>query len=448
MLKLRRRSWWSAIAVALAAMLFAVAVRIGHPNNFPTVDHSRLLITLERSACFGDCPDYRVRIDGYGRVEFSTETAALGAVEELHRAMSSTPGVLHPGTHVDRIDRRSVDALVERFRKARFFSLRDSYVWEVTDLPTQVLTLETGHGRKRVLDYGGDQVGMPRSVAELQVAVDRAAGSARWVRGATGLVAYLEKTGFDFRSERAAGMLLQGVAEADESTLVGLIDRGAPLDEPLSAAESTRPVGAEAIIGSIRFGRARLFKALVDRGWLGRVDGAEANQVLAEGAAGCNPEFVDVAVDAGLLVDAVTPRPADYHPEDGIPFGETALAGLAGAYGCRGEGPRTDTAKRLLARGANPNSRDSAGETPIFGVESAALLRVLLASGADPRARDSAGRSAVFSTWNDEIIAMLLEAGASPAGRDSEGKTLAQLAAEKRLLKTARWLKAHPVQPN
>src|SRR5205085_2029263 len=46
------------------------------PNSpFPDASSGDFEIVLERGACFGSCPDYRVSINGKGRVRFSTEEA-------------------------------------------------------------------------------------------------------------------------------------------------------------------------------------------------------------------------------------------------------------------------------------------------------------------------------------------------------------------------------------
>ena len=116
-------------------------------------------------------------------------------------------------------------------RRPVFFNLRSAYqVADTVDLPEFVLTVDTGQRHKSVVDYWGEKVGMPKIVTELEEAVDKAAGTDRWLRGSTGLTAWLDGQHFDFHSPEAA----QLAARADEATVLDLIDRGVPLDSEVS----------------------------------------------------------------------------------------------------------------------------------------------------------------------------------------------------------------------
>jgi hypothetical protein len=159
-----------------------------------TADPSNVEITLQRSACFGACPDYKVTLHGDGRVVFTT----------------SGGGVIWPGTHEDWIAPETLTALLNLFRNANFFHLRNSYRAEGTDHPTYVLTVDTGQRRKSIEDYVGREVGMPMAVTKLERAVDTVAGTERWVRGNAGLIAWLEARNFDFHSSEAAELAVKG----------------------------------------------------------------------------------------------------------------------------------------------------------------------------------------------------------------------------------------------
>jgi hypothetical protein len=359
--------------------------------------------------------------------------------------MQSMPYVLHPGRHEDRISPAAVDALVDHFRKARFFTLRGKYEAAITDNPTYVLTIRTGNGTKQVIDYAGEQAGMPKIVTDLENAVDKAAGTERWIRGANGLVGWLAAKHFDFKSKPAAELVIYGLEEADDATLVDLVDRGVPLEMAFPNKDG-KPVGYYLMDGAVRYGRTDLFRKLVGLGWLPRLGIAEASRAFADRAAACNATFVDAAADAGIDIDAIKVRPAE-RPNDDDEFagyGETALAGLAQSYDCKNEVARMATAKRLLARGADPNRRDESGETAIFEVENVELLNLLLSHGADPRVVDKEGNSAVFGSWTDEIVLRLLQAGASAKGQYYDGLTLRQQMKERPMPKVKAWLANNP----
>jgi hypothetical protein len=125
-----------------------------------------LVITLDRGACFGTCPIYRVAIHGDGRVVF-----------EGGRFVART------GTHQARISRAKVRRLFAKFRRAKFFWLHDEYRAHVTDIPEFKLSIAYDDHGKTVIDYGGGMIGMPEIVSELERAVDTAANTQRWIKG-------------------------------------------------------------------------------------------------------------------------------------------------------------------------------------------------------------------------------------------------------------------------
>jgi hypothetical protein len=52
----------------------------------------------------------------------------------------------------------------------------------VTDLPTYKVTLSFDGRTKRVVDYAGQMVGLPKVVADLEDAIDKTAGTEKWTR--------------------------------------------------------------------------------------------------------------------------------------------------------------------------------------------------------------------------------------------------------------------------
>jgi hypothetical protein len=424
------RNAWRGWVIAIAALLSSSAPATGEP--FPDIDHERLQISLRRSACYGSCPDYLVTIDGTGRVVFVSTPNQTDDVSEVHRSFSRSDGVLLSGRQEDRISVEEVDQLVEQFRKAEFFAFKDEYTASVTDNPTKVLTIDTGHGRKQVIDYVGREAGMPEAVTELQLAVDRLAGTARWVDGAPGLIEWLDDRGFDFTSDEAAEMAAEGAfGDAAEETLLGFIEHGVPLTERVRQGRGSRPVGEALIDGALWRGLPELFAKLVELGWLERFGASKAARVFANRAGGCNATMVQAVTDAGIAIDA---------PDE---EGQTALAALAADYRCDDDRQRVAMAERLLDQGADPNRRDDDGETAIFGVESSRLLELLYARGADGTIKDHDGNSAVFSSWTDDIVLLHLQHGASPVGHYYDHRSLREQMRERPMPKSERWLADH-----
>jgi len=153
----------------ILAVLSIYSYLQSNPSRPPRIALKSAVITLERSACFGGCPVYRLAIYGDGRVFY-----------EGIKFVNAT------GTRMDQISPDKARALVGEFYKIDYFSLEDKYVEKcgitgcvrVTDLPTITTSITVGGKTKKVIDY----YGAPRKLKELEAEIDRAANSERWVK--------------------------------------------------------------------------------------------------------------------------------------------------------------------------------------------------------------------------------------------------------------------------
>ncbi len=131
---------------------------------FPQVhDWNSVKIVLSRTGCYGMCPSYSVEVHGDGAVLYGGR--AFVAITGSHRTSVSSD---------------VVSEIVEAFRAVDYFSLKDKYMWGATDLPTYTTSISIDGKTKRVIDYAGQQVGMPESVSRLEDAIDRLSGVERW----------------------------------------------------------------------------------------------------------------------------------------------------------------------------------------------------------------------------------------------------------------------------
>jgi hypothetical protein len=92
-------------------------------------------IALERSACYGECPIYTVKLHADGKVEY----VGVAFVERSGH---------HSGTIPESWFRR----LTELALDIGYFELRDSYSCEVTDSPT-IYTSVTENGRRKIIRH-------------------------------------------------------------------------------------------------------------------------------------------------------------------------------------------------------------------------------------------------------------------------------------------------------
>ena len=431
---------WHVASITRMIFTAALATCAWHARSAP-VEKAGVVVALKRTGCLGSCPAYKVTVRGDGRVQFTTDTGPRDA----HRRVSPWDGVLVPGTHEAMVAPEVVAALVKQFEAADFWRLKHEYRLMAVDAPMYVVSLRVGSRTKSVIDDQGTEVGMPQAVRDLEDAIDQVAGTDRWITGNADLISWLEQSGFNFRSAEAAEIVAAGEGQrAPESTVLALIDRGAPLDHPVSTRYPGPPQTEMAGVALIRYSMERVhlevFKRLVKDGWLDRAGKANVAELFAESAGGCSPAMVDAVADAGINIDAAMSISSGDSPQA---KGRTALAELIQA--CNGdEAKPVQTATRLLAHGADPNHRDSLGRTPLYGVDDLELLNFLLAHGADARAKSLDGGSLVFGSWGEDVVLRLLEAGASPAGTDTWGSTLAELAKARNMSRVARWLAAHP----
>jgi Domain of unknown function (DUF6438) len=125
-------------------------------------------ITLERTACFGRCPVYRLAV---------TPTGAL--------TYEGTANVRRIGAATGQVPADSVTALLSELEEADYFSFADSYTSAdptcgryATDLPT-VMTSVTMQGRtKRVVhDHG---CAAPGALDVLERRIDEVLGSSQF----------------------------------------------------------------------------------------------------------------------------------------------------------------------------------------------------------------------------------------------------------------------------
>ena len=154
--------------------------QLGTKEPFPDVkDWNSLRFTLERPEWYcEDCPAYRLEVRGDGTVMF--EGLNYVPSGKYHDAVASR---VISGKYLGRISRQQVEHLLEKFREADYFSLKDKYAMGATDMETVKTSLTIDGKTKKVTDYDGLEVGMPETVTALEIAMDEAAVAAFRAQG-------------------------------------------------------------------------------------------------------------------------------------------------------------------------------------------------------------------------------------------------------------------------
>lgn len=145
------------------------ALRLNSNDGISNIQHSskpkytaeNLQITIERTACYGMCPTYTLKIYGDGKAVW--EGFKNVKVEAKDSAV---------------ISQNDIVKLVDAFDANNFFSLNDRYHSDmVTDLPSTTVTIFKNGQRKSVYSY----FGAPEAFTKVAWAVDDIAIAQGWL---------------------------------------------------------------------------------------------------------------------------------------------------------------------------------------------------------------------------------------------------------------------------
>jgi len=124
-----------------------------------------VIIGLERTACYGSCPVYKLTILGTGDVTYEGKMF-----------------VKTIGTRTAKVNQDVIKQLISEFEKVGFLSLNDSYEEHtVTDNPTVVMSVKTSDKSKVVHHYRGDS-SAPSELTSLEDKIDELVNSYQWTK--------------------------------------------------------------------------------------------------------------------------------------------------------------------------------------------------------------------------------------------------------------------------
>ena len=131
-----------------------------------------LVITLERTTCFGNCAAYKLIIDNTGKVVFEgyNFTETKGKAEKI-------------------VTQEQLKRMIVYFEKVRFFELNDKYqdekdgcTWLVTDHPSEIISIQINGKTKEINHYFGCGAGNPtKMLGELGIKIDEIVETKRWI---------------------------------------------------------------------------------------------------------------------------------------------------------------------------------------------------------------------------------------------------------------------------
>jgi hypothetical protein len=155
------------VLVMVFLLLAQTAVGEGAETNSTSV------ITLERTACFGTCPVYKLTIFKDGKVLFEGK--------EYVRQKGKASG---------KISKKALKDLIAQFQSINYLDLRSSYVsqgkecpewW--TDSPGAITSLTLEGKTKTINHYHGCRgVSVLDGLTELEDKIDQAVNSKQWIK--------------------------------------------------------------------------------------------------------------------------------------------------------------------------------------------------------------------------------------------------------------------------
>ena len=153
------------VAITILIALILIAVGCARTQTPTPSDLDEVVITLERTVCFGACPEYKLTICGSGTVEY--EGIRFVKIE---------------GTRTIAISKDKIRQLVSEFNRIDYFSLDDSYEeFMATDMPSAITSLTVDGKTKTVRHYHGD-FSAPKELAELDDKIDEIVNSNQWIK--------------------------------------------------------------------------------------------------------------------------------------------------------------------------------------------------------------------------------------------------------------------------
>lgn len=167
------------LAFGILMIIAAYQFFMYRQNVIPT--NSQVIVSLERTTCFGTCPSYKLTIYENGLVVYE----GMDFVGTM-------------GIRKANIGRNSVQQLVSKLESSNFFSFKDSYdEYMATDAPSAIIYVKIGNKEKRISHYYGD-LNAPMELYELEENIDEAANSRRWIRACSLSYSYFCKNSPSF----------------------------------------------------------------------------------------------------------------------------------------------------------------------------------------------------------------------------------------------------------
>ena len=110
-----------------------------------------LIISLERTPCYGTCPIYKMEVFSDGSAFFHGERF----VDKI-------------GDFQFTVSKKTIDYILKQAEEIDFFEMKDKYTGNITDLPKTITFIKSEKGEKKIVNYYNS----PKILKEFESLVD------------------------------------------------------------------------------------------------------------------------------------------------------------------------------------------------------------------------------------------------------------------------------------
>jgi hypothetical protein len=404
-----------------------------HREDLPDTPIDDVRISLRRIECLGECPAYRLNIDGHGRVIYQGEVA-----------------VDVTGTRVYQIPERDVAALIGK--------IRDRDIWSI-EAPIDIEALRRGWdggGCELRINMGGVIHVLncyEPAIASIVHEVDRIAHSNMWIHFSDDALAHLKEEHFDFYSKDSAALLWYVVGSErtrDDRAMLELIKLGTSLYGSYPPEFFEHDADAPSLLDrALQNGRSSLIDSLIDAGLLktnGVLDQRKIDAAFQAAIVGGNFKLVKKiwAISGSQRHPALTFQEDRDISANSPSLPVTLLLDPMFHKIMPWDG--MEIAKWLIARGCDMHAKDDEkGSLLQIAIKSADVrfVQYLLDAGLSPTESRSNDKLPLMEARDEDVALALLKAGAKLPQEESEASYFKRKVEQKQWSRVDAWLTAH-----
>ncbi len=139
------------ILLLFLCLVFACGISKNSTEKKVKKEKKELIISLQRTPCYGTCPIYKMEIFSDGSAFYHGERF----VDKM-------------GDYEFTVSKETINYILKKAVEINFFEMEDKYTAPISDLPKTITFIKNGKDQKRIIDY----YGAPKTLKEFESLVD------------------------------------------------------------------------------------------------------------------------------------------------------------------------------------------------------------------------------------------------------------------------------------